>query len=132
MLKLIWTAGLNDWITDKTFMHLQRSFWLTLPCLPTEFVTAELAKDRAALFPVFAREDFGILQESARSELRAFLQGAEEGFLHAQKDGPFIGGSSHSLADIHAIWMVKWWIETIGLAESTGFGKEEFPRIWKW
>lgn len=111
---------------------MQRSFWLTLPCLPAEFVTAELAKDRAALFPVFAREDFGILQESARSELRAFLQGAEEGFLCAQEDGPLVGGSSHSLADIHAIWMVKWWIETIGLAESTGFGKEEFPRIWKW
>ena len=119
-------------LADDTFTYVQRSFWLALPCLPAEFVTSELAKDRAALFPVFAREDFGILQESARSELRAFLQGAEEGFLRAQEEGPFVGGSSCSLADIHAIWMVKWWIETIGLAESTGFGKKEFPRIWRW
>lgn len=103
-----------------------------MPCLPAEFVTAELAKDRAALFPVFARDDFGILQESARSELRAFLTGAEEGFLRAQDDGPFVEGFSLSLADVHAIWVVKWWIETIGLAESTGFGRDEFPRIWKW
>ena len=66
-------------------------------------MTAELAKDRAALFPVFAREDFGILQESARSELRAFLQGAEDGFLRAEEGGPFIGGFEHSLANIHAI-----------------------------
>ena len=74
-------------------------------------MTAELAKDRAALFPVFARDDFGILQESGRSELRAFLQGAEEGFLRAQDEGPF---------------------ETVGVAERVGFGKAEFPRIWKW
>ena len=95
-------------------------------------MTAELAKDRAALFPVFASDDFGILQESGRSELRAFLQGAEEGFLRAQDEEPFIGGASPSLADIHAIWVVKWWIETVGVAESVGFGKAEFPRIWKW
>jgi len=95
-------------------------------------VTVELAKDRAALFPVFACKDFGILQESARSELRAFLQGTEDGFLRVEKGGPFIGGFEHSLADIHAIWMVKWWIETVELAESTGLGLEEFPDIWEW
>lgn len=110
----------------------QRSFWLTLPCLPAEFVTPELAKDRAALFPVFAREDFGILQESARAELGAYWKGAEEGFLNQSNGGQYIEGSSPSLADVHAIWMVKWWIETVGLAESTGFGKEDWPRIWKW
>jgi glutathione S-transferase len=95
-------------------------------------VTPELAKDRAALFPVFAREDFSILQESARSELRAFLQGAEEGFLRGKNEGPFVAGESKpSMADVYAIWMVKWWIETVGV-DVAGLGKDELPRIWRW
>ena len=96
-------------------------------------MTPELAKDRAALFPVFAREDFGILQESARSELRAFLEGAESGFLCGSGDGPFVGGgSTAAMADVHAVWMVKWWLETIGLAETMRHGNQELPRTWRW
>jgi hypothetical protein len=67
-----------------------------------------LAKDRADLFPVFAREDFGELQNSARSEFRAFLEGAEGGFLK-DGEGPFVGGEQEAgMADVHAVWMVKW------------------------
>ncbi|KAM0722734.1 hypothetical protein Q7P37_002175 [Cladosporium fusiforme] len=113
-----------------------RSFWLTLPCLPAEFVSPELAKDRADLFPVFARGDFGTLQNSARSELRAFLESAEDGFLKTragQGTGAFIGGEAEAgLADVLAVWMVKWWVETVGLAEGVGHGREEFPRVWRW
>ena len=69
-----------------------------------------MAKDRADLFPVFARKDFGELQLSARSEFRAFLQGAEgpQGFLR-DGAGPFVGGEEEvGMADVHAVWMVKW------------------------
>lgn len=117
---------------DRLTRLSQRSFWLTLPCLPGEFMTPELAKDRADLFPVFARKDFGTLQDSSRSELRAFLQGAEQGFLREGK-GPFVGGEeSPGMADVHAAWVLKWWIETIGLAEETGHGKGIFPKLWRW
>jgi glutathione S-transferase len=95
-------------------------------------VTPQLAKDREALFPVFAREDFGVLQESARSELRAYWQGAEEGFLRGPADGPFVGGEEKpTMADLYAVWMVKWWFETVGV-ECAGLGKEDVPRIRRW
>jgi glutathione S-transferase len=60
------------------------------------------------------------------------LQGAEEGFLHGKGEGPFVAGESKpSMADVYAIWMVKWWIETVGV-EVAGLGKDELPRIWRW
>jgi hypothetical protein len=57
---------------------------------------------------VFARKDFAGLQNSARSEFRAFLEGAEGGFLK-DGEGPFVGGEQEvGMADVHAVWMVKW------------------------
>lgn len=97
-------------------------------------MTPHLAKDRANLFPVFAREDFGKLQPSARSEFRAFLDGAEEGFLSNTTDAaPFVGGEKEAgMADVFAVWIIKWWVETIGLAEETGHGRNLFPKVWRW
>jgi hypothetical protein len=93
---------------DRTLTNSQRSFWIALACLDPDFLSEELAKDRADLFPVFARKDFGQLQNSARSEFRAFLQGAEGGFLK-DGEGPFVGGEKEpGMADVHAVWMVKW------------------------
>lgn len=112
---------------------IQRSFWIALSCLPAEFVTPELAKDRAALFPVFAREDYASLQNNSRAELSALLQAAEKEFLN--DDGPCIGGTSEpSFADIHSVWMVKWWLQSIlpGLNVNTGHSREELPRVYRW
>lgn len=93
---------------DEFSSNKQRSFWIALACLDPDFLSEELAKDRADLFPVFARKDFAGLQNSARSEFRAFLEGAEGGFLK-DGEGPFVGGEQEvGMADVHAVWMVKW------------------------
>nr|OQO29789.1 hypothetical protein B0A51_03704 [Rachicladosporium sp. CCFEE 5018] len=124
--------GLKRGAFDRAFEQWgYRSFWIALPCLPAEFITPQLAKDREELFPVFAREDFGSLQNNGRSEFRAFLESAENDFLN--NEGPCIGGGQEpALADIHAIWMIKWWIQTIGLSEDVGHGRKELPRIHRW
>jgi hypothetical protein len=93
---------------DRMLTNKQRSFWITFACLDPGFVDEKLAKDRADLFPVFAREDFGQLQNSARAEFGVFLEGAEGGFL-TDGEGPFVGGEQEpGMADVHAVWMVKW------------------------
>jgi hypothetical protein len=104
----------NDFVRSRGLtgtnesQNKQRSFWIALACLDPDFLSEELAKDRADLFPVFARKDFGQLQNSARSEFRAFLEGAEGGFLK-DGEGPFVGGEKEpGMADVHAVWMVKW------------------------
>lgn len=55
---------------------------------------------------------------------------AETEFLSG--DGTFIGGLECSLADIHASWMIKWALQTIGVNEEPGFSEKDFPRVWKW
>lgn len=80
---------------------------------------------------MFARDDFGTLQANGRTEFRALLEAAESEFLNDQ--GPCIGGAKEpGLADLHAGWMVKWWIQTIGLADEVGHGKKDLPRVHKW
>ncbi|KAK3109316.1 hypothetical protein LTR53_017563 [Teratosphaeriaceae sp. CCFEE 6253] len=117
---------------DRTFEAWgYRSFWIALPTVPAEFITEELGKDRKDLFPVFARPDFATLRPNALSELRAMLHTAEHDFL-AHTAGPFTNGAECSLADIHAIWMLKWALQTIGVAQEPGFGPEAFPRVHRW
>lgn len=59
------------------------------------------------------------------------LTTAETEFL--TDEGPFIGGKSDcGLADIHAIWIVKWLLQTLEIAQEPGFGKKDLPRVYRW
>ena len=59
------------------------------------------------------------------------LQAAEHEFL--TDGGPFIGGSKEcTMADIHAIWIIKWLFQTLSLGKEPGFGKEDLPRVYRW
>lgn len=108
-----------------------RSFWVALPCVPASLITPQLAKDRANLFPVFARDDFASLKANGLTEVRSMLECAETEFL--TDDGPYIGGAKEcGLADIHAIWIIKWLLQTLEIAKEPGFGKDDLPRVYRW
>ncbi|KAK3625536.1 hypothetical protein LTR56_020340 [Elasticomyces elasticus] len=36
------------------------------------------------------------------------------------------------MADIHAIWMIKWALHTIGVAKEPGFDRKAFPKVHAW
>ncbi|KAK0873132.1 hypothetical protein LTR87_012114 [Friedmanniomyces endolithicus] len=108
-----------------------RSFWVALATVPAGLVSEELGEDRRELFPIFARPDFATLRQNGLSELRSMLETAEKDFLSGE-EGPFIGGKECGMADLHAIWMVKWALQTIGVAKEPGFGKEAFPKVHAW
>lgn len=55
----------------------------------------------------------------------------ETEFLNNEK-GTWIAGEQCGLADIHAMWMMKWALKTIGMEERSGLGKEDFPKVYKW
>lgn len=57
------------------------------------------------------------------------LESAEKDFL---ADGDWIAGRQCTLADIHANWMIKWALHTIGVSKEPGFSKEDFPKVYKW
>lgn len=92
-------------------------------------MTADLGKDRKDLFPVFARADFASLRQNGLSELRSMIETAETEFLSGE--GPFIG-SECGLADIHAMWMIKWALKTIGVGNEPGFDQKAYPKVHAW
>ncbi|KAK5731290.1 hypothetical protein LTR15_001229 [Elasticomyces elasticus] len=108
-----------------------RSFWVALATVPKELVTEGLGKDRKEMFPVFARPDFASLRQNGLSELRSMLDTAENEFL-SESQGPFIDGAECGMADIHAIWMIKWALHTIGVAKEPGFDRKAFPKVHAW
>lgn len=89
-----------------------------------------MVKDRENLFAVFTRKDFQDLRPNGLSEFRSMLETAEHEFL--PKDGPFIGGKECGLADIHAIWVIKWVFQTLEVSKEGGFGQEQFPKVHRW
>jgi glutathione S-transferase len=100
-----------------------------LSCIPESLFTEDFIKDRAPIFPICARKDFGTLGPSGKGEFIANLDIIERCFL--EKASPFIGGSKPALADIHLIWVVSWVMSSLGLAEVPGCGKDSFPKLWK-
>lgn len=80
---------------------------------------------------MFAREDFPVLKANGLTEIRSMLDCAENEFL--TDEAPFIGGKREiGLADIHAIWIVKWLLQTLDVANEPGFSKSDFPRVYRW
>ena len=53
-------------------------------------------------------------------------------------NGQFIGGSKLSVADIHAIWGLRWGLNAmdsnppgLGAQKEPGLGKDSFPKVWR-
>ncbi|ETN36961.1 uncharacterized protein HMPREF1541_07949 [Cyphellophora europaea CBS 101466] len=107
-----------------------RTFWTCLQLVPLELMSKQLAEDRKKLFAVLTRDDYGDIRQSALGELKQWLDIVEYDFLsHGQQ---FIAGDKPGAADVHAIWMLKWAIETVGCGKEPGFAKEDFPKAYKW
>lgn len=64
------------------------------------------------------------------SELRSLMMTVENEFL--KDGGPWIAGSECGLADIHAMWMIKWALKTLSMEKQRGISREDFPKVYKW
>lgn len=106
-----------------------RSFWIALPIVPAKLITPEVAKERQDLFAVFSRPDFADLRPNGLAEFKSLLDMLENEIL---VPGPWINGSECSMADIHAMWIVKWAFQTLGIGEEPGFSNKSFPKVYKW
>lgn len=111
-----------------------RNFWIILASLPVVFLTPELIKERHDLFPVFGKANYKELRPSAMAELKSFLNMIERDFLKDATDAePYIGGAKAGIADIHAVWIPKFALETLKYGiEEPGFGKEDLPKVHRW
>ena len=93
-------------------------------------LTEAMQKDREPLFPIFSRNDYAELHVNALSEWGTLLDTIENDFLaHGQQ---FINGSELGVADIHAMWMVKWSLQTLAVGQDPAFSKEKWPKVWRW
>ncbi|KAK5048354.1 hypothetical protein LTR84_006024 [Exophiala bonariae] len=106
-----------------------RTFWVGLPLVPAKLVSKEMQEDRKELFAVFSRPDYKSLRPSALAEFRQMLDIVETDFI---TQGPWIGGSKCSIADIHASWMIKMVLQTMGVEKEPGFSKQDLPKIHAW
>jgi glutathione S-transferase len=125
-------AGLLPRPCDESAFEMfgYRTFWICLPLVPKELNSKQLQEDRMSLFKVFAAENYEELRPSALAEFRAVLDDVENEFLG---DGRrFVGGERLSVSDLHAMWMIKWALQTIGVDKEPGFGKEDWPRVYAW
>lgn len=106
-----------------------RTFWVGLPLVPAKMVSKEMKEDRKELFAVFSRPDYESLRPSALAEFRQMLDIVETDFIG---QGPWIGGSQCSIADIHASWMIKMVLQTMGVEKEPGFSKQDLPKVHAW
>ncbi|KAF7189102.1 hypothetical protein HII31_09524 [Pseudocercospora fuligena] len=124
------SKGLKRSPADRSFEAWgYRSFWVALPCVPVEFNNKQLQNDRKDLFPLFGRADYSRLQTNAASELRSLIETVENDFL---AEGPWIAGQECGLADIHAMWMLKWAMKTLDMEKQPGLGRDDWPKFYKW
>lgn len=62
--------------------------------------------------------------------MRSLLDVLENDFLG--HGGQWIGGDKAGIADINAMWIVKWAMQTLNMQSEPGFGKDSYPRIHRW
>lgn len=112
-----------------------RNFFIILICLPVEFLTEDLIKERADLFKEFGNPEYKELRPSAMAQMRQFFDIIEHDFLRdATDDKPWIAGaSSCGLADIHASWIPKFTLETLQYDKNEPcLSKEHYPKTYRW
>lgn len=111
-----------------------RNFWIILASLPVDFLTPELIKEREDLFTAFGNPNYAALRPSAMAELKCFLRMIENDFLRDATDAePFIAGAKAGVADVHAVWIPKFALETLKYGtEEPGFSAQDFPKVHRW
>lgn len=84
---------------------------------------------------MLGRPDYKTLRPSGIADLQSRMHYLEHTVL---RDTPYIGGNELSLADIHAIWGVRWDLYDanqptpgLGNGDEPGVGKDRFPKVWK-
>ena len=96
-------------------------------------LTPEFVKDRATIFPLLTRSDLKTIRPSGLAQFQARLAEFEHQFLSSStEDSPYIGGAKRiGLADIHAIWPIRWALNDLGAKNDVGVGKDVYPKIWR-
>ena len=87
------------------------------------------------IYPILGRSDYKNLWSSGIADLQSRMDLLENTAL---ANGTYIGGSKLSVADIHAIWGVRWALyggesqpPGLGAQKEKGVGKEDFPKVWR-
>lgn len=92
-------------------------------------------QDRETIFPILGRSDYKTLRPSGLADLQSRMDFLENTVL---ANGDYIGGGKLSVADIHAIWGVRWVLfdmeksypPGLGAEKEHGVGKDKFPKVW--
>lgn len=84
---------------------------------------------------MLGRPDYSTLKSSGIADLQSRLDYLEHTVL---RDTPYIGGEELSVADIHAIWGVRWDLygaeskpPGLGNQVEPGVGKSKYPKVWR-
>ncbi|EME41146.1 hypothetical protein DOTSEDRAFT_46216 [Dothistroma septosporum NZE10] len=119
-------------LADKAFKEWGDNVFSDVCLLiPAEVLSEDFNKDRSAInFMSIQRPDLKSARPSSIAQFRGRLKQIEEQFFLS--GGPFINGANISLADIEAVWPVRWAFKYLGLDKEAGLGKDKFPRTWKW
>jgi len=108
-----------------------RSFRIALTLVDANLITKPMQDDRRELFGgLFDREDYATLRPSGLAEMRDLLDTVENQFIG--QGGPWINGEKVGVADIHAIWCVKWVLQMLGVDKEPGFSRDDFPKVYRW
>lgn len=79
---------------------------------------------------ILHRSDLGELRPSALGGFRSTMRTVEDEFLGGGQ--PYIAGAKLGVADVNVAFVVRWVLLSLGIAQEPGFGKDDFPRTWKW
>ncbi|KAH0037944.1 hypothetical protein KCU78_g1585, partial [Aureobasidium melanogenum] len=115
---------------DKAYELFGTSIcWLATRLISSAMLTSEFLQDRQTIFPILLDPDYSSLRSSALAELRAKMTIVEQDFLKSSE--LWINGPKLSLADIHVFWSIRWILFTLGVSNEPGFGRNNFPKIYK-
>lgn len=104
------------------------TFAACLSIIPVQVLSPDFVKDRETIFPALKRPDIQTLRPSGLAEFQSRLSFLENEVLTS---GTYIGGDKLSVADIHAIWSIRWALNDLGAKNEKQLGKDAFPKVWK-
>lgn len=104
------------------------AFFEILTLIPLEVLTDDFVKDRQTIFPILKRSDYKLLRPSGVAALKSRLEFLEKKVL---SKFPHVSGGKLGVADVHALWGLRWGLRDLGAQKEPGLGKEVFPKFWK-
>ena len=111
-------------------------FWNLIEILPDTVFNEEMIQDRKDLYSMMSKPDYREVRPAAIAAFKQFLDMIENDFLSDDEAAPWIAGSKPGVADLQAVWIPKFALETIkyseGTGESAGMGKAQYPRVHRW